>query len=345
MITSVLSIFITFSIVVFVHELGHFVMAIKTGVKVYVFSLGFGPELIGFTRNGIRYRISLIPMGGYVKMKGENPEDDDARADDAFMGLDPLKRLLVIIAGPFMNFVTGMFIFSLIIYLVGLPKFVDKPIIGQVAADSPAYVAGIQSGDVVISVNNKNVSTWHQLSEYIGSSEKGSVNIVIDREGEVLSFDIIPRMDEEIGRVLIGITATFENVKHGLFISLYEGIKYTIVLCLNLLVSLWLMLTGKIAAAVAGPVGIAKLVTQAAGEGTVYLFQWIALISVNLGFINLFPIPILDGGHVVFAVIEKIKGKPIDPKKVNIANVIGLSLILTLLIFVTWKDIVRAFFR
>lgn len=345
MIISILSILVTFSIVVFVHELGHFLIALRTGVKVHVFSLGFGPELIGVTYKGVRYRLSAFPLGGYVKMKGENPEDKDAGERDSFMGLDPMRRICIIVAGPLMNFIAGMLIFSLIIYFSGLPQFVDKPIIGGVTIDSPAEQAGIKKDDEIISVNGKNVDTWQELSVYIGKSRGTPVKLQIQRKGEIIFLEVKPEMNEEMGRALIGIVATFKNVKLGFLGSFWEGARYTVILCWKLIEALWLMVTGRMAAAVAGPIGIAKVVTQAAGEGLAHLFQLIALISINLGFINLFPIPILDGGHIVFAIIEKIKGSPVDAKKVNIANIIGLSLLMTLMLFATWQDIIRTFLK
>jgi len=345
MIISILSILITFSIVVFVHELGHFIVALRTGVKVYTFSLGFGPEIFGITYKGVRYRISAFPLGGYVKMKGENPEDKDARESDAFMGLPPLRRMAIIGAGPLMNFIAGMVIFSFVIYIWGLPRFVDKPIVGGVAVDSPASQSGIKEGDKIIAVDGKNVTTWQELSVYIGKSKEEFIQLQIEREEKIIILSVKPEINEEIGRALIGITASFETVKLGFLSSFVEGSKYTVILCWKLIEALWLMITGKMAAALTGPIGIAKVVTAAAHEGIAHLFQLIALISINLGFINLFPIPILDGGHIVIAVIEKIKGSPLDARKVNIANIIGLALILSLLFFVTWQDIIRGFFK
>lgn len=345
MLLPIFSIILTFSIVVFVHELGHFLMAIKAGVKVETFSLGFGPEIMGITFRGIRFKLSVIPLGGYVKMKGENPEEKDARESDAFMGLDPIKRIGILMAGPGMNFIAAMLIFSMVVYFTGLSKFIDKPIIGGIAADSPAYQAGLKKGDRIVSVNGGEVSTWQDLTMLIGKNNETSVQLQIERDGEYIFIEIIPKMNEEIGRALIGITASFENIKLGLLGSFWEGFTYTLLLCLKMLESLWLMLTGKMAAAIAGPVGIAKIVTSAAGEGISNLFQLIAFISINLGIINLFPIPVLDGGHILFAVLEKIKGSPLDAKKINLANLIGLSLIITLLVFATWQDIIRNFFK
>ncbi len=340
-----LSILVTFSIVVFVHELGHFLMALKMGVKVYTFSLGFGPEIMGFTYKGIRYRLSAIPMGGYVKMKGENPDDEGAMESDALMGLEPFRRIIILSAGALMNFLTGAIIFSMIIYFTGIPKFVDKPVIGGVTEESPADRAGIKEKDIILAINNKKINTWREVSEYIGSNTEIPVKLEIQRANEVLTIEVLPELNHDIGRALIGITATFENVKFGFISSVLEGFKYTAVLCWKMLASIWLMITGKIAGAVAGPVGIAQIVSKAASAGLSPLFQLIALISVNLGIINLFPIPILDGGHILFALVEKVKGSPLDVKKVNIANMIGLSLILALLLFFTWKDILRVFFK
>ncbi|MBN2406487.1 MAG: RIP metalloprotease RseP [Elusimicrobia bacterium] len=341
---SAIAIIFTFSVVVFVHELGHFLVALKFGVKVDTFSLGFGPELFGFTHKGIRYRISAVPLGGYVKMKGENMEDEGSKEADAFMGQKPLKRIAILFSGAFMNFLTGMLIFAGVIYTSGIPEMINKPVIGSVTEGSPAYQAGILPGDTVKSVNGIRVRTWQELSLLISKSGS-AVELYIQREDSSFSITVTPRMSEELGRPLIGITAPFKTVRYGLAESLVEGVRYTFLLCWKLLISLWLMVAGKMAAAVAGPIGIGQVITQAAGQGVSQLFQLIALISVNLGFINLFPIPILDGGHILFAVIEMIKGEPLDARKVNVANVIGLSLIVALLIFATWQDLLRIFIR
>ncbi len=338
-----LAIILTFSIVVFVHELGHFLVALKIGIKVETFSLGFGPEIIGVTRKGIRYRLSLLPLGGYVKMKGENPVEEGADDKDSFVSQDPLNRLKVLFAGPVMNFLAGALIFSMILYLIGLPRVVDEPKIGGVMENSPALEAGIQDGDKVLSINQEEVSTWEEVTGTIARYSENKINLKIDRDGNIINIAVQAQFMEEHDRKLIGIIPVVEQIKSGFFRAFYEGFKYTGYLTVEILRSLWLMITGRMEAEVAGPVGIGGLISDAAGEGLGHLFQFIAIISINLGMINLFPIPVLDGGHIIFAVIEKIKGSPVDEKKMNIANMIGLALLFSLLIFVTWQDIARIF--
>ncbi len=338
---SILAIIITISIVVFVHELGHFLAALKMKVNVEVFSIGFGPEIIGITHKGIRYRISIIPLGGYVKMKGENPLDESVNEDDSFMGKNPVQRIFILLAGAFMNFVTGFVIFSIIIYFTGLPQFTDKPVIGGIGSDSPAMIAGFKEGDRILAINAIEIRTWQEMSQVISKSGETELNIKIERADTLREIIVTPQINKNINRALIGISPHYEIVKMGFIGSILEGIKHTIFLCVKLAEALWLIVTGQMAAAVVGPIGIARVVSRAAGEGAVQLFQLIAIISINLGFINLLPVPVLDGGHILFAIIEKIKGSPLDPKKVNIANTVGLALILMLFLWVFFNDIVN----
>ena len=338
------AIIITLSIVVFVHELGHLLAALKLGAKVEAFSIGFGPEIFGITFKGVRYKISVLPLGGYVKMKGENPDSKDAYESDSFWGLKPFSRIGVLASGSLMNFLTGAMIFSLLIYFTGLPKFTDKPIVGSVMVDMPAARAGIKEGDRIVSIDGVEVHTWQQMTGIVSKNKGEPLEIKIKRDNIFKTITLTPDVDKEIGRALIGITSKFEIIRMGIFGSFYEGFKYTLFLIWQIAISLWLIITGQIAAAVAGPVGIAHMVSQAAKAGVGSLFQIIAIISINLGFINLLPIPVLDGGSIVFALAEKIKGSPIDPKKINVCNIVGLALIATLLVIVTFNDIIRSFF-
>ncbi len=342
---SALAIVITFSVVVFVHELGHFIVALKTGILVETFSFGFGPEIAGFSRRGIRYKISAIPLGGYVKMKGEDPDREDAGDEDAFMGQSPFKRIGVLVSGPLMNFLTGIIIFALIIYFSGMPVITDEPVIGEVREDSPAEAANLRPKDEIVAVNGEKPNTWAGLAELINKKgTEGPINFKINRGGKLINITVTPKYNKKVGRNIVGISALVHMKKAGLLKSFAEGAKYTVFICVRLVKALYLMITGQMKAAISGPVGIAKIVSQTAEKGAVQFFQLLAFISVNLGFINLLPIPILDGGHVVIALIEKAKGSPVDPEKVNIANVIGFSLLITLLLFATYKDLIGIFF-
>lgn len=344
MITTILAIILTFSIVVFVHELGHFLVALRVGVKVETFSLGFGPEIFGITRKGIRYRLSLLPLGGYVKMKGESVMEDGADEEDSFIAQPPLQRLKVLFSGPLMNFITGAFIFSMIMFFIGLPQASNETEIGDIMDDSPAMEAGLEEGDEIVSINGTETSTWDEIITTISENSDSELNIKINRNGEIIEVATRPVFMEEHDQKLIGIVPVIRKEKMGFFRSVYGGIKYTVFLTAEIIYSIGLMIAGKMPADVAGPVGIGGLISDAADRGISHLFQFIAMISINLGLINLFPIPVLDGGHIVFALIEKVKGSPVDEKKVGIANMIGVALLFTLLIFATWKDIARLFF-
>ncbi len=340
---SLIAIIFTFSVVIFVHELGHFIVALKSGVDVEVFSLGFGREIFGFTRKGVRYRISAVPLGGYVRMKGDTMEDESAGEPGSFLSLDPLRRIPVLISGAAMNYITGALILFLIIYLAGMTQVVDEPVIGGLVEGYPAVEAGFEEGDRILTVDGAGVSTWQELVSMV--SERGGevINFKVDREGEVINIEAAPEYEEASGRGFLGITAPVEEVKLGFFESIVESIRYVFFISLTLLEFLWLMITGRMEADVSGPIGIAHAVSDAARHGLISLFQLIALISVQLGLINLLPVPILDGGHIVLAFAEKVKGSALDPKKIAVANMIGVSLLIALILFATWQDILRVF--
>ena len=343
MLTAVAIIF-TFGIVVFFHEFGHFLAAKRSGVKVEKFSLGFGPEIIGFTKGGTRYLLSAVPLGGYLKMAGENPEEAREGKPDEFLSQPWYKKIFIVLAGPVMNFVLAILLFSLVVFVWGQPVVkMDEARIGEVTIDSPADKAGLKSGDKIIAIDGTAVTTWEDMSKVIHNKANQPVELKISRQEQELKIKVVPKYDKERKVGLIGIVAPFEMKRMNLLNSLLKGVEQTIDWSVLTLKFLGLMIVGKVKADVSGPVGIGQLISQVASTGLSNLFYLIAIISVNLGLFNLFPIPILDGGHIMFFTYEGISGKPLDVKKVNIAQVIGMSILIAIMIFATYKDFLRIF--
>ncbi len=338
-----LAIVFTFGTVVFFHEFGHFIAAKKSGVKVNKFSLGFGPEIVGFSKGGTRYLLSLIPLGGYLKMEGENPEEERKGNPDEFLSQKWYKKIFIVSAGPSMNFVLAILLFSFVVFIWGLPVITKEARIGQVVAGGPAEKAGLVEGDKIISIDGKDITTWEQMAEFIHTKANQEIELKFLREGKEISLKVVPEYDEQKKVGLIGIAALYEMKKMNIFNSVIEGIKQTIDWSLLTLKFIGLMIVGKVKAEVSGPVGIGQLVSQVAKTGWSNLLYLIALISVNLGLFNFFPIPILDGGHIMFFTYEAITGKPLDVKKIHIAQIIGMSILISIFLFATYKDILRIF--
>ncbi len=341
---TVLAILFTFGIVVFFHELGHFIAAKKSGVTVEKFSLGFGPELIGFTKGGTRYLLSLIPLGGYLKMAGENPEEDRERKPDEFLSQKWYKKIFIVFSGPVMNFILAVLLFSLVLSIWGLPVAnMDEACIGEVTAGSPAEKAGLLPGDKIVSIDDKIVNNWEEMSKIIHYKANQNLEIEILRETEEISINVVPEYNEQAKIGLIGIVAPYEMKRLNIFSSLIKGVEQTIDWSLLILKFIGLMIVGKVKAELAGPVGVGQLIAKVAQTGFHNLLYFIGIISVHLGIFNLLPIPILDGGHIMFFTYEGIKGKPLGAKKVHIAQVIGMSIIMAILLFATYKDFLRLF--
>lgn len=339
-----LAIIFTFGIVVFFHEFGHFIAAKKSGVTVEKFSLGFGPEIIGFTKGGTRYLISLIPLGGYLKMAGENPEDERKGEPDEFLSQKWYKKILIVFSGPVMNFVLAVLLFSLVVFVWGLPMVkMDEARIGKVTAGSPAEKAGLLSGDKIISIDGKIVNNWEEMSRIIHYKANHDLEVKILREREELFINVTPEYNEQAKIGLIGIVAPYEMKRLNIFNALAKGVEQTIDWSLLILKFIGLMILGKVKAEVAGPVGVGQLIAKVAQTGFENLLYFIGIISVHLGIFNLLPIPILDGGHIMFFTYEGVKGKPLDVKKVHIAQVIGMSIIIAIVLFATYKDFLRLF--
>ncbi len=332
---TVIATIIMIGVLIFAHEFGHYIVARLTGIRVLEFAIGFGKEIIGWEKGGTRYSLRLLPLGGFCRMLGEDPED--AVAEGSFQEKPVLSRLAVIAAGSGMNFVLAIILFAFMyFFFLGVPQ-TDTTEIGQVFADGPASEVGIQEGDQVLAINNTEVNQWDEVVSVINAHPEQEIAMTIMRGDTVVEKTVVPQDDEGIG--LIGIAPVAQ--KYAFFSSIYLGITYTGFLIQLIFVSLFQMIVGSIPADVAGPVGIGAVVGEAMQEGVVNLVSLAAIISVNLGIINLLPIPALDGSRIMFLILEGIRGKPIDPQKEGFIHFIGFTLLILIMILVVFQDIRR----
>ncbi len=328
MLTTIFSTVIVLGILVFVHELGHFLLAKKLGIGVLTFSLGFGPKLIGRKFGETQYQISVFPLGGFVKLVGENPEEEVKEEDRcrSFSFAPIWKRALIIGSGPFFNFFLAILIFSLINIFVGIPLLPSSKI-GEVSPGLPAESGGLKKGDIVLSIDGEAITKWDDLSKIIRGSKGKPLLLKVNRDGEVLEIKVTPKpsiqknlFGEEIETFIIGITPHDE-------VGIVKIIQRVIP-----------------AQEIGSPIMIAKLAGEQARKGILSLALFTAIISINLGLINLFPIPILDGGHFLFLGLEAILRRPLSIKKMEIAQQVGLIFIILLMLFAIYNDLIRYFF-
>lgn len=334
-------------ILIVVHEFGHFIVAKKSGVKVEKFSLGFGPVLLSRKRNETEYTICAIPLGGYVKLAGDNLEEYK-HAPDEYLSKPPFVRARIIFAGAFFNYVLG-FLFFWLIFFAGYPAFSTK--VGTLLDDFGAKEAGMQAGDRITSIDAKPVANWDELQDTIHQKHIGSsARIVVLRGDKEYLFDVIIKerrlaQKQKIGA--IGITPADEtiNVRHGIIESLLLGAKKTLQLTAMTYKALWSMVCGKLSMreSVTGPLGIFYITSKAAQLGVIAVMNLLALLSVSLAIFNLLPLPVLDGGHIILLLVEKIRGRALGIKAERIITQIGLSFIITLALFATYNDILNFF--
>jgi len=432
--TTVISFVIVLGILIFIHELGHFTVAKLCGVGVEKFSLGFGPKLIGVTRGETEYLISLLPLGGYVKMVGEAPGEEVSEEvmEKSFTHKSVAKRSAIVAAGPIMNLIL-MFCLMPIIYMIGIqePAYLsDQPIVGYVERGSAAEEAGIRKGDIITAVNGRAIAKWDQLKtsivtspgatltleierdgkrstkdvevgslrqtgegvtgiyppmaplvgglskgypaeeagiksgdrivrigeteithwaevqEFIGEAD-GELPLVVEREGELVTVQITPKWNEESERHLIGVSllqSDFITKKYGFTDAVKYGTKRGWELTVFTFVIIKKLFTGDISMkSLGGPIMIAQVAGQAAESGVAAILSLMAFLSLQLGILNLLPIPVLDGGHLFFFGIEHLRGKPVSERVMVITQQVGMALLLLLMVVVTYNDIRRLF--
>lgn len=417
--TTVIAFIVMFGLLVFIHELGHLILAKKTGMLAREFAIGFGPKIFSTIKNETLYTVRLLPIGGYVRVAGDDPEmielkpgyhigiefneskkinkiivnhkdkhpnarvieveradldhdlviegyepeDEDnkltfevdpkayfvmdetetqiAPYDRQFASKSVGQRAAQLFAGPFMNFLLAIVIFILIGLIQGVPS--DDAVIANVKTDSPADEAGFEAGDEITHINGSSITSWEDFSTIVSENPKKELSMTLVRGDEEKSLTVVPdevdMQDQTIGQV--GVEREMDKsfgqaVKFG-FVQPYELTKM-------ILTNLGMLITGQVSIdMLSGPVGIYDFTDQVVQTGFMNFMTWTALLSVNLGIVNLVPLPALDGGRLLFVGIEAVRGKPIDPQKEGIVHFIGFALLMLLMIVVTWNDIQRLF--
>ena len=351
--TTIVSFIFVLGILVFIHELGHFLIAKKVGIRVERFSLGFPPNIFSKKKGETTYCIGIIPLGGYVKMAGEQPDEEATGAADEFMSKTVLQRAAVIFAGPFMNYLLAMALLIGIFYFGGRPVFDEnKIIVGQVNEDGPAYAAGLREGDEIIAIDNKAVTNFDSLRSDINSRIREPLLLTWVQGTDTLSADIVtettPFQNDKGDLDSIGVIGFVQKAlryeSYSIGESISAGFVTTHVIVVETVKFVKKFVTGQVSPKmIGGPLFIAQQSGKEARKGASSLFFFMAVLSVNLGVLNVLPIPVLDGGHLVFLLVEKIKGKPLSMKTRMTAQQIGMVVLLSLIVFVTYNDILRVF--
>ena len=347
---SIISVIVLLGVLIFVHELGNFLMAKRAGVGVLKFSLGFGPRIIGKKIGETEYLLSLIPLGGYVKLLGESPGDELSAEElkKSFVQQSVWKRIGIVAAGPCFNLLLAVLIFS-IVNMIGLPVLTAE--IGNLQPDSPALIAGLQTGDRVVDVDGRAVKKWDELSEAISRSEGRPLAITVHRDDRPLSFTITPKtmkttnqFGEAVEAYKIGISPLPRTVIERLnpLSAFVRGLHQTWIICKLTVVSIVKMFQGVLSPkSLGGPILIAQIAGAQVKEGMIPFILFMAMLSINLAVLNLLPIPVLDGGHMLFYFVEVATGREVSLRWREKAQQIGFVLLILLMVFVFMMDIDR----
>ncbi len=331
---TILSSILVFGMLIFFHELGHFIVAKLSDIKVNEFSLGLGPQLISMKLKETHYSIRLLPFGGYVKMEGEDTDTSDPRA---FNNKSALVRLGVILAGPLMNFILAILLLGIIGFYSGVPT---RQV--TVTPGEPAEISGIQDNDIIHAIDGRKVGHWEEIVEIISGRHNEKISVTVIRDGKYIDYDVTTTVEPKTQRGIIGIKSVM--YKRQVLESIKYGYKKTVLILKLILVGIYQVLTGKVKADVVGPVGLAHIVGEAAKIGVYQVLYIAAVISANLGLFNLFPIPALDGGRGIFLVFELLRGKPVEPEKEGLIHFIGFALLMFLMILILFKDLRELWF-
>jgi regulator of sigma E protease len=328
---TILAAILVFCLLILSHEFGHFIMARLNGVYVYDFSLGMGPKIFSIKGKETQYTLRLFPIGGHCMMMGEDEDSSDERS---FGKKKVWQRILVILGGPAMNFITAMIIFIILFMMMGTMSGASE--VGALIEGQAAEAAGLLPGDLIIEIDGQPVRAWADIGPAVAGE---SIEVVVQRQGQHIALTVQPYFEEESGRWLLGIYPAV--VRQNFFTAIGLGVKQSFLFTKELLSALIGMIGGTVEPEVTGPVGVVDIIGQATRYGIQSLLLITAILCVNLAVINLLPIPALDGSRVVFLLVEWIRGRPLKPEREGMVHFIGLMLLFALMIVITFKDIIR----
>lgn len=348
--TSIISVIVLLGVLIFIHELGHFLMAKRAGVGVVKFSLGFGPRVIGKKIGETEYLLSLIPLGGYVKLLGESPGEELSAEETkrSFLRQTVGKRIGIVAAGPVFNLLLAILIFT-VVNMIGLPVLTAE--IGNLQPDSAALSAGLKPGDRVVDVDGNAVTKWEELSEAINQSQGKPLQITVQRDERPLSLTVTPRLvkatnpfGETVDAYKIGVSPLPRTVIERLnpLSAFGRGLRQTWMITKLTVISIVKMFQGVVSPkSLGGPILIAQIAGSQVKEGIIPFVLFMAMLSINLAILNLLPIPVLDGGHLLFYLIEMATGREVSLRWREKAQQVGFILLILLMVFVFMVDIER----
>lgn len=336
LLTALASIFV-FGLVIFVHELGHFLTAKFSGITVQEFAIGMGPTLVRFERNGTIYALRLLPIGGFVSMEGEDEESED---EGSFTKAPVGNRILVTVAGACMNLILGFFV---LIAVVSMESSIVSRTVAEFYPDASTQQSGLQVGDTIIAVNGRRCFVANDVSYEFARTQEGTADLTVLRDGEKITLeDVVFDTAEQDGQQYLVIDFKVYPIEKTVLNVLKEAGNWTLSLARMVILSFTDLVTGRIAVNnLSGPVGIVSAIGQASSLGLQPLLLLLALITINLGIFNLIPIPALDGGRLVFLILEAIRKKPIQQKYEIAVNAAGFVLLIGLMVFATFNDITK----
>ena len=348
---SIVAAIVGLGILIVFHEFGHFLVAKLSGVGVLTFSVGFGPKLLVKKKGETEYALSAFPLGGYVKMVGEDPDEEVSQVDiqRSFAHKSLFKRIAIVAAGPGFNLLLAVLFLMVVFLFYGVPVISTQ--IGSVEKGSPAELAGIQKGDRIIAIDGREVSSWEMLSGAIKTSEGKPLNIRVERESQEVAVSVTPHkkearniFGEQRDEWMIGISSQVTIEKGNAGLSILKAFTQTYDYAKLTLVALFKMVTGEVSPRnLGGPILIAQMAGQQAQEGLATFLAFVAVLSINLGVLNLLPIPVLDGGHLLFFLVEAVIGRPVAVRHREVAQQVGIFLLVLLMVYAFYNDIARFF--